>query len=127
MAGFVEVARAEEVPSGAASSPSSRVIRSHWLMSTAPSTPSPTNAPSGGGEWLGDGEPNLDRTEWPLECLRQGRVFDVPTAEVLEPPAVDGVRTYRVKVEAGGFRSHLIGARPTVPPHFGRRPRTACR
>jgi 3-phenylpropionate/trans-cinnamate dioxygenase ferredoxin subunit len=103
MAGFVEVARDEEVPPGA-----TKVVEVEGhqvaLVNVEGSFYAVDNECPHRGGWLGEGELNLDWSEWALECPLHGSVFDVRTGEVLNPPATDGVRTYPVEIEGGAVR-----------------------
>jgi 3-phenylpropionate/trans-cinnamate dioxygenase ferredoxin subunit len=98
VAGFVEVARVQDVPPGT-------VI----VVEVGGRQPAVANVEGGffavdnrcphrGGS-LGDGSINIQRSEWALECLLHGSVFDVRTGEVLNPPAAVGVGTYSVEVD----------------------------
>ena len=103
MAGFVEVARVEDVPSGT-------VIvvevggRQLALANVEGGFFAVDNeCPHRGGS-LGDGSINTQWNEWALECPLHGSVFDVRTGEVLNPPAAVGVGTYDVEVDGGVVR-----------------------
>ena len=103
MAGFVEVARVEDVPSatvivvevGGHQLALANVEGSIFAVDN--------ECPHRGGS-LGDGSINTQWSEWALECPLHGSVFDVRTGEVLNPPAAVGVRTYAVEVAGGVVR-----------------------
>jgi 3-phenylpropionate/trans-cinnamate dioxygenase ferredoxin subunit len=103
MAGSVQVARVEEVPAGAVKLVD---VEDHHvaLVNVDGHFYAVDNKCPHRGGWLGEGELNLDWGEWALECPLHGSVFDVRTGEVLNPPATDGIRTYRVEVEGGGIQ-----------------------
>jgi nitrite reductase/ring-hydroxylating ferredoxin subunit len=103
MAGFVEVAREEEVPPGAITLVE---VEGHQvaLVNVEGSFYAVDNECPHRGGWLGEGELNLDWSEWALECPLHGSIFDVRTGEVLNPPATDAVRTYPVEIDGGAVR-----------------------
>ena len=100
MARVIEVARVEDVPPGTA-------IVVHAgdselaLVNVEGAFFAVDNECTHRGGSLGEGEINLDFSEWAIECPLHGSVFDVRTGAVLEPPAPAPVRTYRVEVDAG--------------------------
>jgi nitrite reductase/ring-hydroxylating ferredoxin subunit len=103
VAGFVEVARVQDVPSGTVTVVE---VGGHQLAvaNVAGSFFAVDNeCPHRGGP-LGDGSINAQWSEWALECPLHGSVFDVRTGEVLNPPAAAGVRTYTVEVAGGVVR-----------------------
>ena len=103
MAGFVEVAGVEDVPSatvivvevGGHRLALANVGGSFFAVDN--------ECPHRGGS-LGDGSINTQRSEWALDCPLHGSVFDVRTGEVLNPPAPVGVGTYAVEVAGGVAR-----------------------
>ena len=103
MAGFVEVARQEEVPPGA-----TKVVevegRQVALVSVEGSVYAVDNECPHQSGWLGEGGLDPDWSEWALECPLHGRVFDARSGEVLNPPAAKGVKTYPVELDAGAVR-----------------------
>ena len=103
MAGFVEVARVEDVPSGTVIVVE---VGGHQLAlaNVEGSFFAVDNGCPHRGGSLGDGSINTQRSEWALECPLHGSVFDVRTGEVLNPPAAVGVRTYAVEVDGGVVR-----------------------
>jgi nitrite reductase/ring-hydroxylating ferredoxin subunit len=103
VAGFVEVARTQDVPSGTVTVVE---VGDHQLALAnvegsffAVDNQCP---PRGGSP--GDGSINTQWSEWALECPLHGSVFDVRTGEVLNPPAAVRVRTYAVGVARGVVR-----------------------
>ena len=100
MSGFVEVARAEDVPPGTATVLEVGGIQLA-LVNIDGSFFAVDNECTHRGGFLGEGEINADWNEWAIECPLHGSVFDVRTGEVLNPPAPTAVRTYPVEVEAG--------------------------
>lgn len=103
MAGFVEVAGVEDVPSatvivvevGGHQLALANMEGSFFAVDN--------ECPHRGGS-LGDGSINTRRSEWALDCPLHGSVFDVRTGEVLNPPAAVGVGTYAVEVAGGVAR-----------------------
>ena len=100
MARFVEVARVEDLPPGAAT-----VVQAGAselaLVNVNGTFFAIDNKCTHRGGFLGDGEINTDWSDWAIECPRQGSVFDVRTGQVLSPPAPAPVRTYPVEVDGG--------------------------
>lgn len=100
MAGFVEVARVEDVPPGTA-----RMVEVEGvqvaLVNVNGEFFAVDNECTHVGGYLGEGEINDDWNDWAIECPLHGSVFDVRTGEVLNPPAVTSVGTYGVEVEGG--------------------------
>ncbi|MGH9188100.1 MAG: Rieske (2Fe-2S) protein [Acidimicrobiales bacterium] len=100
MAGFVEVAKVEQLPPGTA-----MVVavegKQLALVNVAGTFCAVDNECSHRGGWMGEGTINDDWSEWALECPLHGSVFDVRTGEVLNPPAGAPLRTYPVQIDAG--------------------------
>ena len=100
MAGFVEVARVQDVPPGTVIVVE---VGGHQLAVAnveAGFFAVDNRCPHRGGA-LGDGSINTQRSEWALECPLHGSVFYVRTGEVVNPPAAVGVGTYAVEVAGG--------------------------
>jgi nitrite reductase/ring-hydroxylating ferredoxin subunit len=103
MAGFVEGARAQDVPSGTVTVVD--VGRHQLAVANVEGSifAVDNECPHRGGS-LGDGSINAQWSDWALECPLHGPVFDVCTGEVLNPPAAAGVRTYAVEIAGGVVR-----------------------
>ena len=100
MAGFVEVARVEDVPPGTAT-----VVQGGAselaLINVNGTFFAIDNECTHRGGFLGEGEINNEWNDWAIECPLHGSVFDVRTGQVLSPPAPAPVRTYPVEVDGG--------------------------
>jgi 3-phenylpropionate/trans-cinnamate dioxygenase ferredoxin component len=100
MAGFVEVARVEDVPPGTAT-----VVQAGAselaLINVNGTFFAIDNECTHRGGFLGEGEINTEWNDWAIECPLHGSVFDVRTGQVLSPPAPAPVRTYPVAVDGG--------------------------
>jgi len=103
MAGFVEVARTDDLPPGRI-----KLIevagRQLALVNSEGSFYAVDNECPHRGGFLAEGEINPEWNDWAIECPLHGSVFDVRTGEVLNPPATERVRTYAVEVEDGVVR-----------------------
>ena len=100
MARFVEVARVEDVPPGAAAvvqvgGDELAVVNVNGTFFAI------NNECTHRGGFLGEGEINTDWSDWAIECPLHGSVFDIRTGDVLNPPAPTPVRTYPVEVDRG--------------------------
>ena len=106
MTELIEVAKVEDVPPGTA-----RVVTAGEtqlaLVNVDGTFYAVDNECTHSGGYLGEGEINPDWSEWAIECPLHGSVFDIRTGEVLNPPAVEPVRTYSVQVDAGAIKVTL--------------------
>jgi 3-phenylpropionate/trans-cinnamate dioxygenase ferredoxin subunit len=98
MTRFVEVARVQDLPPGAARVASVDDVEIA-LVNVQGTFYAIDNECTHRGGSLGAGEINTDWGEWAIECPLHGSVFDVRTGEVLNPPAPTPVRTYAVELE----------------------------